>query len=159
MGSLFDELKKAKLIDKKKEKQLRHEQRTHKKSSKDRDAEGEAKRREHEKRRKQQRKKDRQRSEREKAAKERRARWAELKQLIASRQLARENGRRRWYFVAPNGCIPYFEVSESTGRRLEAGELAIVRDPNEEWTSYQIVPRDIGTRMKELEPDHVCYLK
>jgi uncharacterized protein YaiL (DUF2058 family) len=159
MGSLFDELKKAKLIDKKKEKQLRHEQRTRGKRDQDKDKESDKKRKQHEARRASQKAQDKARSKEAQRAKQERARWAELKQLIQSRQLQRENGRRRWHYVTSNGRVPFFEVSESTGKRLEAGELAIVRDPNLSYAGYTIVPREIGQRLQEMQPDLVCYLR
>lgn len=159
MGSLFDELKKAKLIDKKKEKQLRHEQRVDKRSAQDRDDEGAQKQQAFEQRRQERKQQDRAKGKEAQEASRQRARWAELRQLVAARQLPAENGRRRWHFIAPNGRLPFFEVGDGTGKRLEAGELAILRDPNVSWPSYVIVPREVGLRMREMKPELVCYLK
>lgn len=162
MGSLFDELKKAKIIDEKRAKQLAHERRVEKKSKGGdvgEDAEQDKRREEFAASRKQERKQKRE-AERQRLAEEReRERFAQLRQQVASRQLGDEAmGRRRWHFEAPDHRLPCLTVSDPIGRRLEAGELGIVCDPNYDWPRYVIVPREVALALRGVDPKLVCCL-
>ncbi len=156
MGSLFDELKKAKLIDKKKAKQLAHESRVAKKKkggSRGEDLEKQKKREAFEAKKREEAERKRVEAKRLQEGKERKAAIAALRQQIQSTSLGVESrGPRRFYFVDEEGFVPYLSVSPSAGARLEAGELGIVRDPSRGSLGYCIVPRDVALRCKRLVP-------
>lgn len=161
MGNLFDELKKAKLIDKKKAKQLAHEQRVEKSAKggdRAADAERAAKDAEHKKRLEEQRRRDREREQARQRREREREQRLQIQQLVASRQLSDLRGSRRWHFVTPSGSVPYVPVDEQVGRRLEAGELAVVLDPNVEHARYVIVPREVALELEAQIADSICSL-
>ncbi|MFQ5506304.1 MAG: DUF2058 family protein [Planctomycetota bacterium] len=160
MGSLFDELKKAELIDKKRAKQLAHEKRVDKKMAGGDVAEDEelsrkreqfAERRKEERRQHRRTEKERLRHEREKAE------WAEIKQLARSKEIE-SDGKLRWHFETQKGALPYLPVSQPTARRLEAGEIGIVASPDSTWPKFVLVPRDVALAMKRLRPELVRFL-
>ncbi len=162
MGNLFDELKKAKLVDEKRARRLAHEQRVeHQKKGGDKaqDEEARARQAEFEKRRKEEAL-DHRRTERDRQEQLReKERHAELIQLVASRALGREaEGRQRWHFEAEGGSLPFLPVNGASAKRLEAGELAIVRDPGRSYPSYVLVTRDIALRLKREFPGTVRFL-
>lgn len=162
MGSLFDELKKSKLIDKKRARQLAHEQRVERTAAGGdvaRDEELSRKRGDYEERKSAERRHHREREKERAAAQKERERRAELKQLVASRALGEEaSGPRRWHFRSQGGSLPYLPVNEATSRRLQAGEYAIVRDPSAAWPRYVIVPRDVAIQLQRIDGAAVCYL-
>ena len=163
MGNLFDELKKAKLIDKKRAKQLAHEARVEKKTKGGDLAKDEAlkqKAEAHESRKAEERRRNRDREAQRQAERQARERRAELKQLVASRRLADDpKGGRRWHFVAENGGVPFVLVDEQASCRLQAGELAIVQDPNfENAPRYAVVPREVAQALAEHSPEAIRFL-
>ncbi|HHI81190.1 MAG TPA: DUF2058 family protein [Planctomycetes bacterium] len=162
MGSLFDELKKAKLIDKKKAKQLAHESRVAKKKKgggRGEELEIRQKREAFEAKKREEAERKRQESKRLQAGKKRQAELAALKQKIQSQAIGEElRGERRFFFVDEEGFIPFLAVSASTGLRLEAGELGIVRDPSKAYLAYCIVPRDVALSCKRLIPEWCRFL-
>lgn len=152
MGNLFDELKKAKLVDEKRARRLAHEQRVeHSKKGGDKglDEEARARQAEFEKKRKAEALESRQAERARQEQQREKERLAELNQLVASRALGREaEGRQRWHFEAEGGSLPFLPVNPAVAKRLEAGELGIVRDPGQSWPSYVIVPRDLALRLQ-----------
>lgn len=161
MGNLFDELKKAKLIDKKKAKQLAHEQRVAKsKKGGDRglDAERAAKDAALEAKAAESRRRDRDR-ERERQRQEREHQdMHALRQLVESRALNDAHGSRRWHFVTPGGAVPYIPVNDSVARRLEAGEVAIALDPACAYPRYLVLPRDVAEKLEAKRAGSLCFL-
>jgi uncharacterized protein YaiL (DUF2058 family) len=162
MGSLFDELKKAKILDEKRAKQLAHEARVERKQGEGneaRDAELEHKAADFARQRADEKQLNRERERvRQEKAKER-ERLAEVRQLVAARALGDDaQGPRRWHFETSAGYLPFLPVNEMTARRLQAGELAIVADPNASWPRYVIVPRDVGLALKRVDGERVRYL-
>ncbi|MCA8972116.1 MAG: DUF2058 family protein [Planctomycetes bacterium] len=160
MGNLFDELKKAKLIDEKKAKRLAHEQRverTEKGGDRAMDAERNAKAAELEQRRAEARGRDREREKARQREEQRRAELAMIGQQVASKAIA-STGGRRWHFVTPTGFVPYLPVDETTARRLEGGELAIVVDPRVAHARYLIVPREVATKLEAHVASSLCFL-
>ena len=162
MGNLFDELKKAKLIDKKRAKQLLHEKRIEHSeqggdTAKDKKLADKAKnfaaRQEEEKQQ------HRSSAQAQKAASRERERRAEIRQLVASRQLGNgAAGSKRWHFRAPSGARPFLPVNDTTSRRLQVGEYAIIRDPAVTWPRYVIIPRDVALKLREVEEGAICWL-
>ena len=50
-------------------------------------------------------------------------------------------------------------VDERASRRLQAGELAIVVDPNfESAPRYAVVPREVATALAELDAESLRFL-
>ncbi len=162
MGSLFDELKKSKLINKERAKQLAHEARvTRKKSGGDvaRDAELAGKTKAFEQLRAEERRQKRDAERARQAAQRDKAKRAEVKQLVQSRDLGEEAaGGRRWHFLTTGGQLPFLPVNESTAKRLEAGEYAIVADPNVAWPHYVLVPREVAQALAAVEREAVRFL-
>ena len=122
MGNLFDELKKAKLIDKTRAKQLEHEKRVERKESGGdvaADEELTRKAEAFEESRDLERRRQRETAKQRKAAQRDRERRAEVKQLVASRKLGEEAvGSKRWHFRTPTGALPFLPVNEMTAKRL-----------------------------------------
>lgn len=159
MGNLFDELKKAKLIDSRQAKRLAHEKRQEGKKATDVDEELAQKSKTHHERLQDQKEESREKSSQQRANQRTKERWAELKQQVRSKALGDEvRGGQRWHFKTESGLLPFIAVSGMTARRLEAGELGIVRDPNTKWPRFVLVPRDLALGLKQLEPGLVCFL-
>jgi uncharacterized protein len=162
MGNLFDELKKAKLVDEKRAKKLAHEQRVERKQKggdKALDQEAQARQAEFEKKRKDEALENR-RAERGRQEQQRKKELhAELIQLVASRALGRDaEGRQHWHFEVEGGNLPFLPVNATAAKRLEAGELAIVRDPSRSYPCYVLVTRDIALRLKREFKGSVRFL-
>lgn len=162
MGDLFDELKKARLIDEKRARNLAHEKRVERsKQGGDRalDAEEERKRREFEERRALESKEAREREQVRQQEQQHHQKQAELRQLVQAKALGREGeGKVRWHFATEDGELPFLPVSETVARRLEAGELAIVRDPAAPYPCYAVVPRDVALSLRREFPGFVRFL-
>ena len=159
MGNLFDELKKAKLIDKKQAKRLAHEARQEGKKADDRDEELAQRSQAFDSKRGEQREENREGASQQRAKERKKERWAELKQQVAAKALGeRAQGGQRWHFKTESGLLPFLVVSGLTSRRLEGGELGIVRDPNASWPRYVLVPRELALGLKSLEPSLVRFL-
>ena len=162
MGSLRDELLKAKLLSEKDVQRLKHEQRVEKKTlgreglELKKASEAAERKREEAERRERDRKRELERQE-TRAREELRFK---LRDLALSGQL-RDGiaGTRRFYFVARNGRIPFLEVSQEAGKDLEDGRLAVVEVPAKAGpTQHVLVPREIAERMAALEPESVRFL-
>ncbi len=162
MGSLFDELKKAKLIDKKKAKQLAHESRVAKKKNgggRAEDLENQKKRNAFEEKRRKEGEKKRKEALDLRRDQEKAAEIAALKQQIRSKALGEEvRGDRRFYFVDEDGFVPFIGVNHSVAVRLEAGELGIVRDPQAKTLTHCLVPRKVALRCRQLVPEWCRFL-
>ncbi|MEZ5987590.1 MAG: DUF2058 family protein [Planctomycetota bacterium] len=162
MGDLFDELKKAKLIDEKRARNLAHEQRVERSKQggdRARDAEERRKREEFEERRSRDAEADRERERTRREGQQHDERQAELRQQVRAKALGREGeGKLRWHFETADGELPFLPVSETVARRLEAGELAIVRDPAAAYPAYVVVPRDVALALRRELPANVCFL-
>ena len=60
--------------------------------------------------------------------------------------------------MTEDGRLPFVPVSPVTSKRLEAGELGIVRDPAADWPRYVIIPREVATELREMRPELVLFL-
>ena len=159
MGNLFDELRKAKLIDKKQAKRLAHEKRQEKSRAVDVDADLQQKSKAHNRRLREQKEESREQASQQRAKQQKKERWAELKQQVAANALGDEaRGSERWHFLTESGALPFIPVSGMTSRRLQAGEVAIVRDPNASWPRFVLVPRDLAFSLQKLEAGLVRFL-
>ena len=70
-------------------------------------------------------------------------------------RLRRFKGPRRFHYREPEGLLPFLEVSDDVGRRLESGELALVAKP---VTRVWVVPRDVAAELDRLRPEVVLHL-
>ncbi len=160
MGSLKDQLRKANLISKKKAKQLAHEQRVkRKKLGKD----GlEAEQQKLEEQRKLERQKERQRAREREAAqrreREEREARARLHDLVKNAYISKCGGPRRFFFVTRDRKLPFLEVSDDMGRKLESGRCGIVEAPLGLASEFAIVPRDVAEKVWAIDRKAVLFL-
>ncbi len=150
MGSLQEELMKARLVDKKQRKKAAHEKRVHQskvgreglekeKQEKERrlQAEAEAKRA-----------RDRQIDEERKKALEEASSGNRLNSLIAEATFQGFGGARRFCYVNRSNRVPFLEVSDDAARRLTRGELAIIET---EDGKVGLVPGAAAREIAELD--------
>ena len=81
-------------------------------------------------------------------------------QSVEARALAREHairrglgGRRRWHYIEADGRLPFVDVDEELGRRLEAGSAAIVSDGE----GARIVSGEVVRRIAALDQSAVLF--
>lgn len=158
MGDLRDAFKKAGLIDDKTDRRLKHEQRVEKKEL-GREGQEERAKREAEERTA----RDEQKRADVKAAQARldqeRARGERGKKLRAAldeQALRGTSGPRRFHFVDRDGYCPWIALDDDTGRRLEAGELALVALPDTGATA--LVPRALALELHAIAPERILHL-
>ncbi|MEQ8765151.1 MAG: DUF2058 family protein [Planctomycetota bacterium] len=161
MGSLFDELKKANLINEKDAKRIQHEKRVSnkKKGGARGEREEEAKRRaEFEKRKKEEAEENRRRAEQAKAQLTEKERFARLKNLVEGAVFKeRWNGPRRFHFVARSREILALEVDPGIGRKLESGELAICELPDQKPEQFVLIKGQSVAKIRELDESLVRF--
>ena len=161
MGSLKDELLKAKVVSKKDVKRSDHEERVKKKEVGAEELRREKETLKEEIAAEKAGKRERDRRKEEALRKEREGR----EKIIRLEQKIRENAireayvnSRRFHFVARNGGLPYLEVSEDMVRQLETGRLAIVEIPRGSFSEFFIVPGEIAGEILKTMPDWVrCF--
>ncbi|MBM4015388.1 MAG: DUF2058 domain-containing protein [Planctomycetes bacterium] len=158
MGDLRDALKKAGLIDDKTDRRLKHEQRVEKKEL-GRDGLEERQRREAAERAA----REEQKRAEVKAAQARldheRGRGERARKLAAAlteQALRGTSGPRRFHWVDAEGYCPWIALDDETGRRLEAGELALVALPDRAETA--LVPRALALELHAFSPDRILHL-
>ncbi len=160
MGSLKDQLRKANLLSKKKAKQLAHKQRVkRKKLGKDGlQAEQDAleAQRKAEKARERQRARERE-AEARRQREEREAR-ARLSDLVKNGRIAGYRGSRRFFFITRDRKVPFLDLSDELGRKLEAGRCAIVEAAPGMPEEFCVVERDVADRMREIDRKAVLFL-
>ena len=158
MGDLRDAFKKAGLIDDKTDRRLKHEERVQRAelgreglAQQKQQEEQERKRREEEKRaeaRIAQQKLD--------ASRQQNERWKKLLHELEEKAQRGTSGPRRFHYHEPDGHLPFVLVDDDSGRRLEAGELAIVRlPPNDEPA---LVPRSLALDLQSFDPARLLHL-
>jgi uncharacterized protein YaiL (DUF2058 family) len=158
MGDLRDAFKKAGLIDDKTDRRLKHEERVEKKEL-GREGLDERRRKEDEARRARD---DQKRADVKSAQqrldheREREERWKRLLARVESESLKSGGGPRRFHYREPDGHLPFQQVDDETGRRLEAGEFAIARRPDSEETV--ILPRALALELAAVRPEAVVFL-
>ena len=161
MGSLRDQLLKAKLIDKKKARQAEHEAKRKKKElgKKGIDKETSRKKEAFDARERERREQDREREKKRKLEKEAQTGIHRLRD-ICQKGIIREKGRatRQFHFVTRDGRISYTMVSDEMDRRLEAGSVAIVENPGTEPLEYVVVTNDTAEKISALDPESVRFL-
>jgi uncharacterized protein YaiL (DUF2058 family) len=158
MGDLRDALKKAGLIDDKAEKRLKHEERVQKKELGREGLEAQrlkddAERRARDEQKRGDTKVAQQRLDQER---QRAEKWKRLLSAIESEAIRGGAGPRRFHFRDAEGHLPYLMVDDEIGRRLEAGELAIARLP--ENNAAAILPRALALELQHFRPELVLQL-
>jgi hypothetical protein len=161
MGSLRDQLVKTGLADDKRARQLAHDEKARKNKlgregvSAEQRAADEARRARDEERRAADRAREEERAKEtgEHAAT---ARAAQLLRDHALRDGVR--GPRRFHFVTRARQIPFLELSEEAGKRLEAGQAAICEVPGSDPEEFLLVPAEVAQRLRETHADWVLFL-
>lgn len=163
MGSLRDELFKAKLVTDKDLSKARRDEHQEKKEL-GRKAIEDQKRKEQETREAEartRREDDKRREQSRRADESKKESRFKVRDIARSAALpsARAGGTRRFYFVARSNLVPFLEVSQETGLELEHGRLAIVEveGKKRDRTDFMIVPRDAAERIHALEADAVRF--
>jgi uncharacterized protein YaiL (DUF2058 family) len=157
MGDLRDALRKAGLIDDKTDRRLKHEQRVERKEL-GRDGLEEKQRREAADRAA----RDQQRRGEVTAAQARldqgRAHDERIRRLSASlsEQAIHASGPRRFHWVDPDGHCPWIAIDDESGKRLEAGELALVRALR--GPDVVLVPRALALELHAFSPERILHL-
>lgn len=157
MGDLRDAFKKAGLIDDKTDRRLKHEERVQRKELgrdglEEQKRQDEAARAARDEKKKADTKQAQQRLEQERARAER---WKKLLRSL-DEESVRASGPRRFHFRDADGHLPYLQVDDDTGRRIEAGELAILRHPVAD--SITLVPRTLALELRQVRPELLLHL-
>jgi uncharacterized protein YaiL (DUF2058 family) len=83
--------------------------------------------------------------------------WKILQKRIESEAITSGlNGPRRFHYREPDGHLPYLGVDDQVGRRLEAGELCIVRAPGS-GRRVAVVPRALADALRAQRPDWLLF--
>jgi uncharacterized protein YaiL (DUF2058 family) len=156
MGSLQEELMKARLVDKKQRKKAAHEKRVHQSKVGREGLEEEKRERERRQRERQQEKKARDRKLEAERRKTREAVSSEnrLRSLVDGAMLQGTGGPRRFCFVNRRNRVPFVEVSDDAAARLVRGELAIVET---EDGAVGLVPARAAREIAELDAETVRF--
>ena len=152
-NSMMDQLKKAGLVDKKKQQQVKKEKHKARRKpgkqahSNDNQAASLAQEAEQQKRAR-----DRALNQQRKEAAEQTAILAQIKQLIDNHHLPLEGGETAFHFTHDKK-VKHLYVTEKIQQQLSAGYLAIVT-LNEQ---YNVVPRPIAEKIEQRNAAHVIW--
>ncbi|MSR46203.1 MAG: DUF2058 family protein [Planctomycetes bacterium] len=158
MGDLRDAFKKAGLIDDKTDRRLKHEQRVEKKElgregleEQHRNEEAQRKQIDEQKRADVKSAQARLDHDRARAEKSKKLRAALVEQAVRG-----TSGPRRFHWVDAQGYCPWIALDDETGRRLEAGELALIAMPDSGETA--LVPRALALELHAVAPAQLLHL-
>ena len=157
MGDLRDAFKKAGLIDDKADRRLKHEERIERGELGRDGLEKKRKDEEDERHRRDEQRRTEAKATQQKldAARQRDERWKKLVRELEATAIRGTSGPRRFHYREPDGCLPFVLVDDDTGRRLEAGELAIVKLPGSDEPG--LVARSIAVELHGFEPDRILH--
>jgi uncharacterized protein YaiL (DUF2058 family) len=157
MGDLRDAVKKAGLIDDKADRRLKHEERIERGELGREGLEKKKQAEEDDRRRRDEQRKAETKATQQKldASRQRDERWKKLQRELETSAIRGTSGPRRFHYRDPEGWLPYVQVDDDTGRRLEAGELVIVRLPGTEEPA--LVARSLGLELHAFEPDRILH--
>jgi uncharacterized protein YaiL (DUF2058 family) len=158
MGDLRDAFKKAGLIDDKTDRRLKHEERVQRKELGHEGLEEQKRRDDAERQSRDEQKKQDIKAAQQKLDQERQRseRWKKLVADLEREALRGISGPRRFHYHDAEDYLPYLQVDDDTGRKLEAGELAIAKHP--ETKEALIVPRAVALELAKAEPGLVVHL-
>jgi uncharacterized protein YaiL (DUF2058 family) len=156
MGSLQEELMKARLVDEKQRKKAAHEKRIHQSTVGREGLEKEQQEKEHrlQAEAKAKRTRDRQVDEERKKALEEASSGNRLKSMIADATLMGFGGPRRFCYVNRSNRVPFIEVNDDAARRLTRGELAIIETQD---GKVGLVPGAAAREIVELDSETVRF--
>ena len=158
MGDLRDAFKKAGLIDDKTDRRLKHEERVQRGELGREGLAQQKQQEEQERRRREEEKRAEARIAQQKldASRQQNERWKKLLHELEEKAQRGTSGPRRFHYHEPDGHLPFVLVDDDSGRRLEAGELAIVRlPPNDEPA---LVPRSLALDLQSFDPTRLLHL-
>jgi uncharacterized protein YaiL (DUF2058 family) len=162
VGDLRDAFKKAGLIGDQDERRLAHEERVARKELGRSGLEQQKQKEDDERRRRDEQKRAETKAAQEKhdAARQRDERWRKLVRELEAQGLRGGSGPRRFHYREPDGHLPCLLVDDECGRRLEAGELAIVALPAADAAHgpVLIVPRSLAVELRSIEPQLVLHM-
>jgi uncharacterized protein YaiL (DUF2058 family) len=72
-----------------------------------------------------------------------------VRQIVTSGKLERTRGPRRFYFLTRDDRVPFVEIGDEVGARLERGQAAVAESPEGELT---LIDGDSAKRVAELDP-------
>jgi uncharacterized protein YaiL (DUF2058 family) len=157
MGSLQEELMKARLVDKKQRKKAAHEKRVHQ-SKVGRDGlenEKQEKERQRQAQAEAKRIKDRELDAQRQKVLEQAGGENRLQALITGSVLkGGTGGPRRFCYVNRNNRVPFLEVNDDVARRLTRGELAIIETDD---GKVGLVPGQAAREIVELDSEIVRF--
>ena len=160
MGNLRDELLKAKVLSQKDNKRIAHEQRVERTEKGREGVEAEQRRHQEEIRRLMEERKARTREAQARLDEERQVaqRRAQIVDLVRSHAQKPGGGNRRFHFVTRSGAIPFVTVDMDAGRKLEAGQLAIVEDLSVDRETFVFVERAVAQKVQDVDREAVRFL-
>ena len=160
MGDLRDQLKKAKILSDKRARQLAHEERIHHKQVGRAGVEQEQaeRRAELEQLKEEGRASQRAAQEVVDVAKREAAERAACAEIL-SRDVVqpRRGGNQRWHFELADGSLPWFEVDEGMGFKLQSGAYWVVRAGPQGSHDYRLLPAEFGARVSAALPHTVVW--
>ena len=153
--SLKDELLKAKLISKKKLKQLEHEERIERtKIGKEGvEQQQQQRRQEMENRQQRQKQRDQQLAQLQKSEQQQKEEQARILDIINHGKIEDGvRGHRKFYFVASDGKIPFLMISDGLATNLERGQAAIVEIDGEPQPEFVVINHHSAQKLKNIDP-------
>ncbi len=161
MGNLKDELIRKGVADDKRARQMAHEEKARRNKLGAEAVQAERQHREQEIVAKEHSRKetDRRREQERQREDAARAARAGVAQLLRDHALTRGvRGPRRFYFVTRDKKMPFLEVSEDAGKKLETGALAICEVPDATPETFVLVPAETAGRVRQSAPELVLCL-
>jgi len=159
MGDLRKQLEQAKLLSKKRARQLAHEQRVQRKQVGRTGLEDAQQRRQAELRRQQSEARARDRQAQQALEVERRAaaERAACVDILRHDVVRPGRGPQRWYFQLEDGSLPWLGVDESMGHRLQNGAYWVVRLGPPGSHTYGLLDPAHGERVLAAIPERVVW--
>jgi len=152
MGSLRDELLKAKIITKKQAKKAKLKDRLEKKklSLDEIEVTKRRKQEEFERSRLETAEINRKQAKKDKTNQSEKERVSRLRNIILNAEIFKDvHGPRRFYFIASDSKIPCKEISVGISKDLEQGNAAIVETPGETREVFRIITREGAMKLQQ----------
>ncbi len=160
MGSLRDELLKAKLVSKKEAKKAKRTQRlqNRKRDSRSPDSQNHENQATFEKEVAEKAARSRQFEAVQRQENEEKSRIFRLRDIVVNSEVqAGISGNRKFYFVNSLQRIPCMEISPQAAGDLQKGRLAIVGTPGEGKEVIRIISRSGAVKLSEEAPEYVLF--
>ncbi len=86
------------------------------------------------------------------------SRSARLRDIILNAQVKTGiSGSYRFYFVSRDQRIPYMDISNQLAEDLQTGKAAIVETPGERRELFRIINRDGALKLKQDAPEYILF--